>query len=373
MKTRILYLTVHLRYGGAEVGLLTTLKNIDRSRYDCSVVSIEPAGEIGRRIEKLGYEVIYLNSSATLFNIALIWRIAGIMRKKKPDILHASLFYANYFGRMAALFSRPGSIVTEERSMYTEKRFYHILIDRMLSAVTDSIIVCSNAVLEFTAIQERISKDKFRLIYNSVDSDAFNINDTRESVRGENGFSKDDFIIGTIGSLIPKKGHEFLVEAVARIQASTPNLKLMLVGDGSARGELEELVRSRGLNSRTVFLGWRSDIPRLMKSMDVFVLPSLQEGFPRTIVEAMYAGLPVIASRIGGIPEIVTDGQNGFLSEPGDAGSIAKNIESLSVDKRLRERLGANARAGIISSYLPVHYMSQLEALYGELAESSKR
>ena len=175
MKKKILFLFVHLNYGGAEIGLLTTLKSLDKSRFDPIVVSIEKKGIVGEMIEKSGFKVIYLNDKARIFNIPLIPKIVRILRSEKPDILHTSLFYANFFGRIASLFKKPPIIVSEERSMYTEKKFYHVILDKILSVFTNKIIVCSKSVLDFTSKQEKIEKNKFHLIYNAVDQERFNI------------------------------------------------------------------------------------------------------------------------------------------------------------------------------------------------------
>lgn len=371
-RTKVLFVSVHLNYGGAEVGLLTTLKNIDRDRFDCTVVSIEKKGVIGEAIERLGFKVIYLDARARLFNIGLVMKMIGVLRKEKPDILHTSLFYANFFGRAAALFRRPAVILTEERSMYTEKRFYHVAIDRALSAITDKIVVCSDSVLRFTVNQEGIAGDKFRLMYNAVDTERFNVSETRDALRDGYGFSKEDFIIGSVGTLIPKKGHRFLIEALSGLINEAPRIKLLMIGAGESAAELTGFAKARGVNERVVFLGSREDVPQLMKSMDVFVLPSLQEGFPRTIVEAMYSGLPVIASDISGVPEIISDGENGLLVPPGDVSALAGRISALYRDPDLRKRLGENARKRVENGCLPRDYVPRLEGLYSELLKGNK-
>lgn len=367
MKTKILFLFVHLDYGGAEVGLLTTLKNIDRSKFDCVIVSIEKKGAIGEEIEKLGFRVLYLDDRAGLSNISLIFKIIKILKAEKPDILHTSLFYANFFGRVAAIFKRVPIIITEERSMYTEKKFYHVIIDRLLSLFTDKIIACSNSVLDFTVKQEGIPREKFFLIYNAVDRERFNISESKEDLRAKLGFSKNDFVIGTVGSVIPKKGHINLIKAVLAIKDAAPSCKLLIIGDGEKREELSSFVKSAGLDGRVFFLGPRKDIPQLMKCMDIFVLPSLQEGFPRTLLEAMYSGLCVIASNISGIPELIDDGENGFLIHPGNINSIADKISEVYKNQDLREKIGLAAKKKIELYYKPEDYAKNLENLYLQL------
>lgn len=366
-RIKVLYLFVHTNFGGAEVGLLTTLRNIDRSRFDCIVVSIEKKGAVGVEIEKMGIRVIYLDSVARIFNFGLVKKIARILKQETPDILHTSLFYANFFGRLAAIFHRPPVLVTEERSMYTEKRFYHVIIDNLLSHMTDRIITCSKSVTIFTRDQEKIPESKFHLIYNAVDSGRFDIPRRKEDVRRELGFTGEDFVIGTVGSVIPKKGHRFLIEALAMLKKDIPLAKLVIAGDGESRSGLVEMAKDLGISDKIFFLGFRSDIPEVMKAADVFVLPSLQEGFPRTIIEAMYMGLPVIASNISGIPEIIMDGENGFLVPAGNPEELANRILSLYGDPPLRDAMGLKAKGKIESGHLPQNYINDLQSLYEEL------
>lgn len=358
---------MHLNYGGAEIGLLTTLKNIDRSRFDCTVLSIEKKGVLGHEIENLGLKVIYLDDNARLFNLRLLAKIVQVLDREKPHILHTSLFYANFFGRIAALLKRPSVIITEERSMYTEKKFYHVVCDRILSTFTDKIIVCSNSVLEFTIKQEKIRRGKFYLIYNSPDTERFDILETKEQLRKQYGFSNGHFIVGVVGSVIPKKGHMFLIEAAINLTKHLPELKILIVGDGDCKQSLLSLAEAAGLQEKVIFLGARKDVPALMKIMDVFVLPSLQEGFPRTLLEAMYVGLPVIATSISGIPEIVVSGENGLLIPPENSKAIEDSVLRFYKNTSFGYKLGYNARKTIQLRFMPQKYINRLESLYLEL------
>lgn len=366
-KIKVLFLYWHLDYGGAEVGLLTTLRHINRERFQCTVLCMEKKGPIGEEIERLGIKVIYLNSTPRLFNIILMWKVFCTLCKLEVDILHTSLFYANFFGRIAALTRKIPIIITEERSMYYEKNIYHVWIDRLLARFTDKIIVCSMSVLNFTMMQEKIPFEKFYLIYNGVDEEIFSISSAKLELRRRYGFSEDQFIIGTVGSIIPKKGHRFLIEAAKCFCAQIPNSKILIVGEGVIKKELEELVQKENLTDFFVFMGARKDIPELMKIMDVFVLSSLQEGFPRVLVEAMYMGLPVIASSVSGVPELILDGESGFLVPPGNSKSICEKILVLNSNNDLRSKMGTKARERIQEHFLSKHYLNKLEALYDDL------
>ena len=369
-KYKVLFLFWHLNYGGAELGLLTTLSNIHRKRFRCLIVCIEKKGPIGVEIEKLGFEVIYLNHKARLFNLLPLVKIIRIIHKYGPDILHSSLFYANFYSRIATLLKRTPIIITEERSMYYEKRLYHIWIDRILSRLTDKIVVCSRSVLEFTKQQEKIPEEKFYLIYNAVDEKRFAVHKTKTELRNKYGFLNNEFIVGTVGSVIPKKGHLFLIKAAESFCYQIPHCKVLIIGDGDSKEQLKNMAVVKRLSPFFTFINATKDIPELMKIMDIFVLPSLQEGFPRVLVEAMYMGLPVIASSISGIPEIVLDGETGILVPPGDSEYICQNVLTLYRNRDLAQKMAARARQQIEAKFTSRDYTNKLEGLYEELLSS---
>lgn len=365
-KAKVMFLYVSLVYGGAEIGLLRTLKTIDKGRFECCVVSIEKKGALAEEIEKLGVRVIYLNSQARLFNLTLIFKIARLLSRERPDILDCCLFYANFFGRAASLFCRPKVVIAEEHCVYGEKRFYHIMLDKFLSYFTDRIIACSDSVIDFTNRQEGIGKEKFYLLHNAVDAARFDIAESKEGLKAGYGFGSEDFIVGTVGTLIYRKGHKYLIEAASFIKRDIPRLKVLIIGSGPIKNELEGLAMRAGVKDNVVFMGSRQDIPGLMKVMDVFAFPSLEEGFPIAILEAMYLGLPVIASSISGIPEVITDAEDGFLVEPKNSRALADRILAVYRDRGLGGKIGFNARNRIAAKFLPGHYISGLQNLYLE-------
>jgi L-malate glycosyltransferase len=372
-KIRILFVTVHLDYGGAERGLLTTLRFLDRSRFLAEVVSIEPKGRVGAEIEALGVPVTYLNRRAGIADMRIASGILRIMRRFKPDIIHSSLFYANLHARIAACAQPHTRVITEERSMYTEKRFYHVALDCLLSLRTDAVIVCSRAVLEFTRRQEHLPEKIFRLLYNAVDTPRFTPAMTLSDARAAAKLDPDAFIAGTVGTLIPKKNQSALLSAAAGARAHIPNLQVVIIGDGPLKNDLEKQATALGIRDIVKFPGAQQDLAPWYYSMDAFVLPSLQEGFPRTIVEAMYCGVPVIATRISGIPEIIEEGKNGFLVEAGGHSGIIESLRALFRNPSLRKEIGLRNQERIRAEFTPEQYIAKLQVIYTQLLGSKAR
>jgi glycosyltransferase involved in cell wall biosynthesis len=178
--------------------------------------------------------------------------------------------------------------------------------------------------------------------------------------------------MGYVGWLIPIKGVAYLVSAMAKVAEKNPKSLLVLVGKGDDKGEeeikLKEQVEKAGLTDKVLFLGWRSDVDEIMGCFDIFVLPSLNEGMGRVLVEAMAAGLPIVASRVGGIPDLVKDGKNGLLVPPADSSALAKAISDLLEDKEKRKRMG-EVGTKICQQYSTEAMVEQIDDLYRELLE----
>jgi glycosyltransferase involved in cell wall biosynthesis len=194
----------------------------------------------------------------------------------------------------------------------------------------------------------------------------------RTRKREELGIPADSLVIGYVGWLIPIKGVTHLVSAMAEVAQRHPNTLLVLAGKGDDKGEEEVKIRERveslGLEDRVRFLGWRSDVNEIMSCFDIFVLPSLNEGMGRVLVEAMAVGLPIVASRVGGIPDLVKDGENGLLVPPADAGALERAISDLLSDKAKRKRMGGAGKKMCLP-YSTEAMVKQIDDLYKDLLE----
>jgi len=371
-RVKILYLYENLNIGGAEQLLLTTLKYLNRNKFYPVVYCIGEKGQISEEIEELGIKVVSLKRKVSLWNVRVIDALARIFRRENPDIVHCHLFYANYFGRIAAIFARvPIIIITEHGTSSNFKKFYHHWIDFLLSFFTSKIIVVSKAVQRYLARHTLILPYKTTIIYNSVDFDRFDnaYEMDKGLIRRRLGFVDSCLLIGCVSNLAPWKGQFFLLRAFAEVVKPFPNAKLGIVGRSTPcfKSQLEAFVQKNGLSENVYFLGERRDIPEILKALDIFVFPSLAEGLGISLLEAMYMGLPAVASRTEGILEIIEDNRDGILVPPGDSNALAEGIITLLKDPDKRRRICDNAAKKARSFSSPLSYIKRLESCYEDL------
>lgn len=372
--TKILYLCESLKIGGAEQLILTTLKYLDRNKFYPVVYCIEDRGELADEIKNIGINVNNLNKKLYLWNILIIFDLLRIFNKEKPDILHTHLFYANYFGRIAALFFRiPIVIITEHGTYSNFKRFYHYWIDSFLVLFTDKIIAVSYAVKRYILKHSIIPSSKITVIYNGVDMDRFDsvFNLDKLATKRKFGFIESDIVIGCVSNLAPWKGQFILLQAFVRVAEKIPNVTLCIVGrDANGfKSLLETFTLKNGLSEKVHILGERRDIPQILRSFDIFVFPSLTEGLGISLLEAMYMGLPAIASNTEGITEIIEHQKDGILFRPADIAALSESI-FVSINNNRIKNISINAREKIIEKFSPRHYINELQSLYsGQLKE----
>lgn len=369
-KIKILYVYHSLNPGGAEELLLTTLKYLDKGRFEPYVCSLSAIGEIGVEVEKMGVKVLALGGRGNLADPICTFALWRAMAKMKPDIVHCHTFYANLHGRIGAKLARVRAIVTAEHSMYRGlKRRRHILADKLLHRFSDRVVCVSEAVKKHAVERWRVPADKFAVIPNAIDLEKFKTLPPQAEARAGFGLSANDKVIGVVATITPWKGHDHLLEAFGSIADRRPETRLLMIGGNPIgyRDFLERKVARLGLAGRAIFAPESREVLRGLAAMDIFALPTLSEGFGISILEAMASGLPVAASNVGGIPEIITDGENGLLVPPGDAGALAQGLERLIGDHVLARSLAARAKERLLAEYSPEIYINRLQNLYEDL------
>jgi glycosyltransferase involved in cell wall biosynthesis len=234
-----------------------------------------------------------------------------------------------------------------------------------MSLFFDKFIPVSKALEKYMVRYCRINPAKVTAVYAGIDLDKFNIRREKEEIDklGEGfGLKKNDLVIGTVGRLEPRKGYRYLLESAVQVSKTYPQVKFLLVGDGELRDELEDLAKKLEITSKIIFAGLAQDVSSILSLLDIFVLPSLDEGLGIVILEAMAAGLPVIATDVGGIPEIVRDGETGLLVEPGNPSVLTSAITRLLGDKEYALTLGEAGKkyAGQFSSKVMVEKIEEI-------------
>jgi glycosyltransferase involved in cell wall biosynthesis len=233
----------------------------------------------------------------------------------------------------------------------------------MLACRTHALVAVSEEVRMSLSRQLRLDQSAIKLIRNGVaerQPSPVRAAELRRRIRGTAG----DVVLGTVGSLTPKKGHVFLLRALVQLLKRGVGCSLAVAGDGPERSSLESIAGHLGVSTRVHFLGEQRNVEDVLAAIDVFVLPSLVEGMPLALLEAMLAGKPVVATRVGGVPEAVTSDVNGILVEPGSGPALADAIERLARSSSLRDAYGARARETIAGGYTEAGYLSALAGLY---------
>ncbi|MEE9121191.1 MAG: glycosyltransferase family 4 protein, partial [Syntrophobacteria bacterium] len=333
--------------------------------------------------KKQGIEVVDLRPLvrriSPLNDIKAFISIFRILRRSKPEIVHTHTSKAGILGRLAAWMARVPIIVHTPHGHVFYGHFGRSLsriflqMERLLGKITHHHIALTpeecNDYLSLRVAQPNNTS----VIHSGVDLQRFSKGaKQRTEKRKELGFSPHSLVVGYVGWLIPIKGVTYLVNAMAKIVEQHPKSLLVLVGKGDDKGEeeikLKEQVERAGLADKVRFLGWRPDVDEIMGCFDIFVLPSLNEGMGRVLVEAMAAGLPIVASRVGGIPDLVKHGENGLLVPPADTSALEKAISALLQDGARRKRMG-KAGKKMCGPYSAEAMVEQIDVLYTELLE----
>lgn len=286
------------------------------------------------------------------------WRkLIQIIKELNPEVVITHLWFANTVGRVSSFLAGAPKIISFEHNIYDEvkgqKQFF---IDRVLSAITNRIVAVSEAVKE-SLLRHGIPEKKIVVILNGINTGKYSITD-RTVARKRLGLTEEEFIFSFVGRLTKQKGADILLKALSRLDGGS----LIIAGNGEERDELEKMAKKLGIAGRVKFLGVVKNVPEVLAASDCFVLPSRWEGLGIVLLEAMAAGKPIIASRVGGIKEIVIENENGILASAGSDNELAGAMIRLMGDGGLRKRLADNNKksAGKFSIENHVNQLLQL-------------
>lgn len=352
---RLLWLVDTLGVGGAEALTVPFARALDRSQFHLTVAAISDAeGLNAQRLRDAGVEVIDLKGK-NLRDLAAMRRLFALLREKKIDLVHAHLTYSAIWSALATRLTGVPSVISlhvsveATRSLHTNvrHRFLTGLRDALMTKVANrwsSRIVMVSAALRDAYVEKGLNRDKVRVVHNGIEIERFGHarNETRARLNAEFSIPPDSPLVALVSVLRPGKGVEVLIDAIERV----PHGTFLIIGDGPMREEWSARAASTGVADRIRWAGFRSDVDRMLAGCDLLVHPSLDDAFPTVLLEAMASGLPVVASRVGGIPEIVTPGVTGELVPPGDVARLAAAISALLADRALLEQMSQNSSAG---------------------------
>ncbi|NNH70793.1 glycosyltransferase [Nocardia uniformis] len=343
-----MYVVPDLRVGGAERHVTTLLPNLDRTRFEPSVICLGEEGELFAQLGAAGVPARALHRTKRRA-VAAVRELIRVMRLERPDVVITRGYNAEALGRIAAWCAGvPNTIVWVHNCGDVEPRGrVRAIVDRILDRYTTAYFGVARAQIRYLTDDLGYPESKIEVIYNGVDPSAFDAADNRTAAR-ELGISDADLVVGIVAALRPEKDHATFLRAARRVADRVPSARFLIVGDGPARGEIEALVGELGLADRVVVAGSRPDIAALLSAMDVVVLSSYSvECFPMALLEAMAAARPAVCTAVGGVPEMILDGETGYLVPPRDPKQLADRLTALLSDPPLRRRMGAAARTRV--------------------------
>ncbi len=365
----ILHIISQLGMGGAERQLYLLLKGL-RSQYDFIVVSYDKERlDYMDAIQSLGVQVIViLKGPGLIGRLRFLKELRNLIRTIAPDIVHTWLSSANFWGRIACLLSKKKRrIIASVRNVgEMDKKILETLADRLLAKKTDVIIANTFAARNYM-LSYKIPEKKIRVIHNGIDPKSYDFSATKGEIRKQLSIPQDKVLIGTVGRMMPQKNHFMFVEVAREILRKRNDVHFVLVGDGELRQNIEALISKYGLCEMFTLTGQRDDIPQLLRAFDIFILTSLWEGLPNVIMEAMCARLPVVATDVGGVSELISPGENGFLVPPNDINSMVRDINKLIDSAKLRSDFGLSGRSKIERQFSLKNTYDLYSSIYDEL------
>jgi len=366
--TRVIHVNTEKTWRGGEIQTLLLAKGL-QERGHANVVVAPPSSALASRCREAELVVEGIATRGE-FDPAAIWSLVRIIRRFRPEILHYHTSHAVTLGSLASNFTGRFAAVATRRVSFTLSR--NPLARWKYTRRVDRIIAVSDGIRRVLR-QAGIPNDRIRVVPSAVDLGRFGRVPARGEARASLGYATGDFVVGSVGHLAEHKGHRVLIEAAGEIARESPRLRFLIAGNGSLESALRNRIRQLGLDSVFRLMGFSEEVARLLPAIDLFVFPSLSgEGSPAAVKEAMACGLPVVASAISGVDEIVRDGKEGALVPPGDARALASAVLKFASDESLRLECGRRGRERVVQFGVEP-LIDRTESVYREVLEAQSR
>jgi glycosyltransferase involved in cell wall biosynthesis len=305
---------------------------------------------LGTALQKRGVPVTMLRSGFE-GSFATLRNLMKLIRQRRVAILHTHEFFMNTLGLVASRLTGVPVVATVHGKNYYSERFRRRLAYRLVGRSAGQMVAVSDDVREFLVEQVGIPSNRIRVVRNGVPVNGQSSHERLSTLRERLGLDQNARVVGTVGSLYPVKGHKYLIDAAVHVVRRCPDVTFLIVGRGRLREELEAQASGLGVAPYIRFLGHRDDVRDLLDVCDAFVLPSLSEGMPLALLEAMAAGVPTVATRVGGVGEVLEDGKSGLLVPPGESHAVAESLVTLLEDRTLATEIGEFAREVVARRY----------------------
>jgi glycosyltransferase involved in cell wall biosynthesis len=364
-----MFVCQNLNVGGAEELILGASTTLPAHGVQAEVVALGRRGPVADEIEAAGVPVHLIPGQPGPRDPAAFARLVRLLRREQPDVVHTFLIVAGIYGRLAAFAAGVPLVLAAEQNVYARKPRRHALMERALATRTYRVVACCEVVGRYYQRQVGVPRSKIAVLYNAVRFGRLPLPTDAETARFALRLPPESVVLGTLGRLTEQKGQRTLLLALASLVREIPNLVLFLAGAGPLQAALEAEAARLGLADHVRFLGVRRDRATLYAAMDVFVLPSRDEGYGIVFLEAMAMGVPVVGTRVIGSMEAVEDGVTGLLVPYADAPALARAVSRIFTDPELGRCLRGAAAERVRHRFSRERSVSQIEALYRELVD----
>ncbi len=364
-RIRIAHLVNYLSSAGKEMGIIKLLNALDDQLFESYLIVLDRVFEtLDLNLDKI--KMISLDKGPGN-DWRLPFRLARILKEHKIDIMHGHAWGTLVEGVLGAKLARVPVVIHGEHGSF-HKDFKRRMVQKIFFRWSDRVLSVSEVLADNLSDTIGVNRDHFTTILNGVDTDRFQINkEWRQHYRKKHNLSPDTILIGTVGRTMPVKNHPLFIRAIARLKEKGYPVRAAIIGQSrlhTNRPELEGMVNEYDLDDQFQFWGPQEDIPGYLNAFDIFVLPSLSEGCSNVIQEAMATGLPVVASRVGGNPELIEDGKTGLLFKSNDISEFVTKLERLIEDRELMDTLGKAGREHALKNFSLDTMVRSYQSLY---------
>lgn len=381
---KIAYILTPVEFGGAERVSLNFLKNVDRNNFEvCPILLIRPWEKKNVFIQELVKEnypvhkipvaIRTLNQGKDYFRVIRCFRILySILNKGSFDLVHTNGYFADIIGiPISRLLGIPHIASCHGYIRNDRKLIIYTKLDLIVLRFSSKVIAVSREI-QRDLIGSGLSESRVLEIQNAVElnTNKMLFQKNREEIRKTYDINNKEIVLGYVGRISREKGLRYLIEAASKLTRFGLPIRVMIIGDGSQRPEIECLAQERDLQSKVIFTGFQNDMQKWLPPMDLFILPSLTEGTPMALLEAMSCGIPVIASAVGGIPKIIDSGKNGILVSPAKPEEIVSAVWAISKNNELQKRLSNMAKETIRNKFNLNEWVKKIESIYLEMTNS---
>jgi glycosyltransferase involved in cell wall biosynthesis len=370
---RVMFILTNMPVGGAETLLVELVRRMDRRRFAtelCCLKRLDPLGELLAR-EAPAFTGLLANK----YDVAVLWRLVRLLRRRRIDaVVTVGAGDKMFWGRLAGWLAGVPVICS---ALHSTGLPDHVeLLNRLLAPLTDAFVAVAEPHGRYLAAHEGCPAGKIRVIPNGIDVERFRPREPDGRLREQLGLDPTAPVAGIVAALRPEKNHAMFLRVASLVRQKMPTARFLVVGDGPERAALESLAQELGVSEAVCFLGTRSDVPELLSLVDVLLLTSHSEANPICLLEAMAAGKPVVATRVGSVSESVQPGRNGFLVDPGDAAGMADCAGELLGDRRRVAEMGRVGREYVVAhgsvDRMVRGYEEMIEEIYERKAERGR-